>query len=88
MFTYASKTSSLTNFNSFIEIKPTTPRKTTTQTPSQCKTCPDIPADFDCNCLENTFWNGTSCVSKEACPCVDGVLTYVYETYSVECEVE
>ncbi|CAH2073181.1 unnamed protein product, partial [Iphiclides podalirius] len=62
------------------EPYPTTIAPTPTSSPNasepSCELCPGIPPST-CNCSAPTrYFDGTGCVSRDQCPCVEGFITY------------
>lgn len=45
----------------------------------ECAMCGDVESNelVDCDCLAPLYFNGTQCVEKNRCPCVDNHIRYV-----------
>ncbi|XP_026667953.1 hemocytin isoform X2 [Ceratina calcarata] len=64
----------------FLPYPPKRPETTSTTVKSieQCNVCNGKNSEDQskCECTDNLWWNGNSCVLKQECPCVIGHITY------------
>lgn len=45
---------------------------------SACEGLTDVPsADGSCKCKDDLLWDGSKCVPRNKCPCVENYITYV-----------
>lgn len=45
----------------------------------ECAMCNDVESNelFDCDCMAPLYWNGTKCIEKNKCPCVENHIRFV-----------
>lgn len=45
----------------------------------ECAMCNDVESNelLDCDCLAPLYWNGTTCVEKNKCPCIENHIRLV-----------
>lgn len=45
----------------------------------ECAMCNDVESNeiLDCDCMAPLYWNGTKCVEKNKCPCVENHIRLV-----------
>jgi von Willebrand factor len=48
----------------------------TSPSPSDCLVCPNVSMSGCTTCNAGLFWNGTTCVARDECPCVVDDLKY------------